>query len=146
MPNDCIYPLLKVHRLPTNSAGNLSQRENPSFKISGCKAVRNKISSSISATTPAHRFAHPVLCALAHRPAQGWVLASPKHLQVWRSHKLSGKLFYYSTTLIATGLSLHLIWIYQVPACTCCLSSFLSPLGRAGLCQPTRKCKCDKKI
>lgn len=82
MANAYIFPHLKFHRFPTYPAGNLSQRENPSLKTSGYKAARNEICFSIPATTPAHRLAHPVLCASAHRSVQSWVLPSPKHLQV----------------------------------------------------------------
>lgn len=145
MANNCIYPYLKFHRVPTYPAGNLNQRENPSLKTPGYKVVRNEICSSIPATPPAHRFAHPVLCVPAHRAVQGWVLPSPEYFQVWGPPNLSGNLFYYFTTLIATIFSLQLIWIYQVPACACCLSFFCSPLGRAGLCLTTVKCNGAKK-
>lgn len=145
MANDYIYLHLKFHRLSSYPVGNVNHRENPSLKTSGYKAVKNKIRSSIPATTPAHRCAHPVLCAPAHRTVQGWVLPSLKHLQGWRSHNLSGNLFHYFTTLMATVFSLHLIWIHQVPACACCLTSFCSFLGRAGLCLLPVKCNCEKK-
>lgn len=145
MANDDIYPHLECHRLSPYLAGNLNHRDNPSLKTPGYQAVRNEICSSIPATTPAHRSAHLVLSAPAHRPVQDWLLPSPKHLQGWRSPSLSENLFHYFITLMATVFSLHLIWIYQVPACGCCLSSFCSSLGRAGLCLPTVKCNCEKK-
>lgn len=127
MAKNCIYAHLKFHRVPTYPAGNLNQRENPSLNAPGCKAW-NMLSNS----------SH-------NRPVQGWVLPSPKHLQAWGSPNLSGNPFSYFTTLTATVFSSHLIWIYQVPTCAYCLSSFCSSLGRAGLCLPTVKCNWKKK-
>lgn len=124
--------------------GNMKHKENPLFKTSGYKPVRDEICISILVKNPVHIRTDTHLHAPTSVLIQGWVQSSLEHLQGQRSHIFSGHLFQYFTTLKVIFFSLYPIRICYIPACVWCISFFHYPsLRRVRLCLTAVKCNCE---